>query len=77
MIDILKAIIPGELIVGAIVAAITFAATWFGAKMSGKKSAQIDTLNNEVKAHEIRDEVENRIATERDARERLRDNWSE
>ena len=30
-----------------------------------------------IKAHEVRNEVENRIALERDARDKLRSDWSE
>lgn len=55
--------------------AIALAATWFGGRISGKTAAKVDDLKDEVKAHEIRNEVENRIASERDARQRLHDDW--
>ena len=50
-------------------------ATWFGGKRSAKTSVKIDALKDEVKAHEIRNEVENRIADDRAAKQRLRDDW--
>ena len=59
--------------IGVVVA--TLLATWFGGKRSAKTSVKIDALKDEVKAHEIRNEVENRIADDRDAKQRLRDEW--
>ena len=59
--------------VGLVIAAM--AASWLGGKRSAKTGVKIDALKDEVKAHEIRNEVENRIAVERDARERLRNDW--
>jgi len=60
--------------IGVVVAGLI--ATWFGGKMSAKTSVKIDALKDEVKAHEIRNEVENRIADDRAAKQRLRDEWS-
>lgn len=42
----------------------------------GAAKQQVKALENEVEAHETRNEVENRVARERDVRQRLRDEWS-
>jgi hypothetical protein len=52
-------------------------ASWFGGRKSGKTSAKIKAAEAKAEAWEDRNEVENRIARERDARERLRQDWSE
>ena len=59
--------------IGAAIAAL--AATWFAARKSAKSDAKIKTLKDEVKAHEIRNEVDNRVAAERDARNKLHSDW--
>ena len=46
-------------------------------RRSAHKDRDTDELKSTVKAHEVRNEVENRVASERDARERLRRDWSE
>lgn len=46
-------------------------------RTEGAQKAEMTKLRKAVKAHEIRNEVENRIASERDARERLRDDWQQ
>ena len=46
-------------------------------RRSGVKSAENKNLREAVKSHEVRNEVENRIAVERDARKRLHSDWSE
>lgn len=70
-----------DLILGPVGAAlgglVTLAAVFFAGKSNQKKADKIDKLESEVKAHDTRNEVENRIARERDARERLRDDWRE
>jgi hypothetical protein len=48
---------------------------WFAGKREGRSLEKVKLLKDEVKGHEIRNEVENRIAGELDARERLRDRW--
>lgn len=50
------------------------AATWLGGRKAGKTAAKIETLKDEVKAHETRDKVD-RDAGTGDAHERLRDKW--
>jgi hypothetical protein len=64
-------------IAGAALAAAGVAAIWFGGRKSAKTDAKVKALEDEVRAYETRNEVENRVATERDARQRLRDDWSE
>jgi len=48
---------------------------WLAGRKSAKDGAKVDALQQEVKAHEIRNEVENRIAAA-DAHKRLHDEWS-
>lgn len=52
-----------------------------GAFIAGRRDAKqgqkIDKLKAEAEAHDTRNEVENRIAVERDVKRRLRDEWSE
>ena len=68
------ALIPWEWLaaIGGVVAAL--AATWLGGRKAGKTAVKIETLKDEVKAHETRDEVD-RNAGIGDAHERLRDKW--
>jgi len=75
MMAIIASLIPWEWVAAASVVAAGLLATWFGGKRSAKTSVKIDALKDEVKAHEIRYEVENRIADDRAARQRLRDDW--
>lgn len=44
---------------------------------NARQKAQNEGLKDQVKAHEVRNEVDNRVAVERDARDRLRSDWSE
>jgi hypothetical protein len=60
------------LAVGAVVVAL--AATWLGGRKSAKTAAKIETLNDEVKAHETRDKVD-RDAGTGDAHKRLHKKW--
>lgn len=50
---------------------------WLAGRREGNQKRETQSLKAEVKGHEVRNEVENRIATERDARKRLHDDWSE
>jgi sulfite reductase beta subunit-like hemoprotein len=59
-----------------VLAVLAVLGLFFGGRRSAQKDTRIKTLANEVDAHEIRNEVENRVARDRDARERLRDEWS-
>lgn len=75
MLDLILSFIPGEWLAAAGLAIAALVATWFGGRKAGKTDAKVDALKQEVKAHELRNEVENRVATERDARDRLRTDW--
>lgn len=75
--DLILALIPGEWLAAIGVAVTALAAVWFGGRKSAKSDAKADALKSEVEAHEIRNEVDNRIARDRDVRQRLRDEWSE
>ena len=44
---------------------------------NARQKAENKALRDQVKAHEVRNEVDNRVAVERDARDRLRSDWSE
>lgn len=52
-----------------------------GAFLAGRRDAKKDDQVKDLKAvnqaNEVRNEVDNRIASERDARKRLHDEWSE
>ncbi len=50
---------------------------WLAGRRDKAKEQKIDRLEQKAEAHDTRNEVENRIASERDARKRLRDDWSE
>lgn len=68
-------ILPVEWLAGAAVVALGLVATWVGGRKAGKSAVKLDNLKSEVKAHEIRDQVENRVSDEPDPRERLRSDW--
>jgi len=53
------------------------AASWFGGRKAGKTDAKLEEAEDAVEGYALRNEVENRVARERDARERLRSDWSE
>jgi hypothetical protein len=53
------------------------AASWFGGRKSAKTSTKIKAAEAKAEAWEDRNEVENRVARERDARDRLRKDWTE
>ena len=48
---------------------------WVAGRRSGAVRAENKGLRDTVEAHEFRNEVDNRIAAERDARKRLHDDW--
>ncbi len=77
MIGTLLSFIPWEwlAVAGAALAAVITA--WFGGARSAKTKAENKSLKETVKSHEIRNEVENRVASEPDPRQRLRDRWGE
>jgi hypothetical protein len=56
---------------------VALAASWFGGRKAGQTDAKLKETEDALDGHVTRNEVENRVARERDARERLRDHWSE
>lgn len=68
-------LIPTEWIAAAVALLAALGAVWGMGKANGALRAKNRGLQDEVDAHEVRSEVDNRIAGERDARERLRDGW--
>lgn len=72
------ALIPGPIRRALAWAVAGLAAVWAiraGAKREARAEAALRAANDKVKAHEIRNEVENRIADRRDAADRLRSDW--
>lgn len=57
------------------VALAAIGAAWVGGKRSGAVKAKTKGLSDQVEAYEVRNEVENRIARDDDARQRLRERW--
>ena len=68
-------LIPMDWIAAAVALLAALGAVWGMGKANGTLRAKNRGLQDEVDAHEVRSEVDNRIAGERDARERLRDGW--
>lgn len=68
-------LIPTEWIAAVVALLAALGAVWGMGKANGALRAKNRGLQEEVDAHEVRSEVDNRIAGERDARERLRDDW--
>ena len=60
-----------------IAALVALLGVWVAGKRSATQAAKIDGLRATVETMETRNEVDNRIASERDARKRLHDDWSE
>ncbi len=70
----LLALIPWEWLAGIGAAVIALASIWFGGRKAGKTAAKIETLTDEVEAHETRDKVD-RDAGTGDAHKRLHKKW--
>jgi hypothetical protein len=67
-----------KLVASTVVVVVTVLFTsWLGGRKTGKTAAKLKEANSKVEAWNDRSEVENRVARERDARERLRKDWSE
>ena len=60
---------------GLVIAAL--ATSWLGGRKSGQTDGKLQSAEDKAEAWGDRNEVENRIARERDARERLRADWTE
>jgi hypothetical protein len=77
MIAVLSQIIPWEALAALFAAIMAGFGLWLGGRKSAKTEAKAKDLKAAVEGHEVRNEVENRIARERDHRQRLHDDWSE
>lgn len=77
MIAVLSQFIPWEAVAGIFLGAMAFLGVWFSGRKSAKNDAKVKDLEDAVEGHEVRNEVENRIASEHDAARRLRERWSE
>lgn len=64
-------------IAAAIGTAVTLATAWLVGRKAGAAGVKAKQAQSTIKAHEVRNEVENRIAVDRDAKQRLRDKWQE
>jgi len=62
-------------LIGLVIMALL--ASWLKGKKAGQDAAKLKDAQDAVEGYEIRNEVENRIARERNARQRLHDEWSE
>lgn len=73
--------ILGRLIVGGlwrpILKGLALVGLYAKGRVDQNARAKAKAQEETIEAHEVRNEVENRIARERDARERLRRDWSE
>lgn len=77
MIDLITSLVPAEWLIGAVAGLLAVAGAWMAGRRSGTVRAENKGLRAEVNAHEVRNEIDNRIASERDARDRLRSDWQE
>lgn len=59
--------------VGLVVAALL--ASWFGGRKSARTDTKLEGLEDAVEGYELRNEVDNRIADESDARRKLHADW--
>lgn len=57
--------------------AVLIGGAFLAGRRDAKQGQKVQDLKAEVKAHDIRNEVDNRIASERDAKEKLMKSWSE
>jgi hypothetical protein len=76
MIAVLSQIIPWEALAALFAAIMAGFGLWLGGRKSAKTDAKVKDLEAAVEGHEVRNEVENRIASEHDAASRLREKWS-
>jgi len=68
-------IIPAEWLAGLGALLAAFFGVWLAGRRSGAEKAEKRGLREEVKSHEVRNEVDNRVASERDAKRKLHDDW--
>ena len=58
------------------VGVIALAATWLGGRKAGRTDAKVKGLQDAIKGHEVRNEIEAGIDLRSDARKRLHERWS-
>jgi hypothetical protein len=75
MIDLILTIIPGEWLAGLLALLAAFFGVWITGRRSGAVRAEKRGLKQEVLGYEVRTEVDNRVAAERDAKRKLHDDW--
>lgn len=73
----ISAVIPWDLLAWAAGGLAALWGVWFAGKRSNAVRAENKGLRATIETMETRNEVDNRIASERDARSRLRSDWSE
>ena len=76
MIDLILTIIPGEWLAGLGALLAAFLGVWITGRRSGAVRAEKRGLQDEVKGHEVRNEIEAGIDLRSDARKRLHERWS-
>lgn len=54
---------------------VAFAGIWGMAKRDARRGAALDAAKDTIKAHEVRDEIDDDVAGSPDPRQRLRDEW--
>lgn len=62
-------------IAGAVGAFVLLLGAWWSGKRSGAVRAENKGLRDTAKGYEVRNEIDNRVAGERDARDKLRTDW--
>jgi sensor domain CHASE-containing protein len=73
----IAALVPWELLAWGVGGLVAVLAAWIAGNRKAALRAENEALRDAIKAHEVRNEVENRIAAERDALGKLRRDWSE
>lgn len=64
-------------VITALGAFAAIGAAWLTGRRAGASRIKAKQDEATIEAHEVRNEVENRIARERDNRQRLHDKWQE
>jgi hypothetical protein len=64
-------------ILSAAGAIATVVAVWWSGRRSGAVGAENNGLRDTARGYEVRNEIDNRVARERDARDKLRADWTD
>lgn len=73
----IAALVPWDLLAWVVGGLVALVAAWVAGNRKAALRAENEALREALKANEVRNEVENRIAAERDALGKLRRDWSE